>query len=45
MAATAKAINPTVMRFFFVKINPAERKLQLYTSSVKYNKNLPSLPS
>lgn len=42
---TANAISPKVIKFFFVEMNPADRKLQLYTSSVKKSKNLPSLPN
>jgi hypothetical protein len=37
--------SPAVNSIFLVKMNPAENRLKLITSSVKYNRNLPSLPS
>lgn len=40
-----KAMRPAVTAIFLLKIKPAEKRLTLYTSSVKYTKNLPSLPS
>jgi len=40
-----KAISKHVISSFFVKMNPAEKILKLITSSVKYSKKIPSLPS